>query len=380
MAEKTLVLLVEDDYHLLEVAEDYLLEVGFEVITARSGREAIDKAKKILPDIIVSDIMMQNGSGLYLLENLRRHPATHLIPIIFVTARGSRSDMRRGMALGADDYITKPFNMKELEQAIRSQVEKLALRSNAVTAFDRQHMLSLPHEFRTPLNGILGITDLLRDSLRRGRVPAAAKLEENVEILHESGLRLYRLIENYLLYYELRLAVGNPRRTELYREKPAKVPLESRFFAPLCSRHKRVNDIRIDMTPADLPIGEDLFHKVIRELVDNSLKFSPPLEPVSLTGSEDRGKYVLSVIDQGMGMTADQIDNVAPFTQFERDSLEQQGVGLGLCIVRLVCELFDLELKIKSLPGRGTHVSLHFPLDPGSAGHSQDASQGLGEK
>ena len=276
MTPKTLVLLVEDDSNLLEVASDYLREVGFEVYTARSGQEALENAKLYQPDVIVSDIMMQNGNGLYLLEHLKRHPSTHLIPFIFVTARGSRSDMRQGMALGADDYITKPFNMHELESSIRSQLEKFDRRSKATAAFDQQHLISLPHELRTPLNGILGITDLLMDSLRRGRIPSPLELEENVEILHESGLRLFRLIENYLLYYELRLALGNPRRLELYLQDYAQVPLEPTFFDDLCDRHKRTKDVRINMTPAALPIGTDLFHKMLIELVDNSLKFSDP--------------------------------------------------------------------------------------------------------
>ncbi|MGE9291904.1 MAG: hybrid sensor histidine kinase/response regulator [Puniceicoccales bacterium] len=366
MDNKTLVLLVEDDSHLLEVASDYLREVGYEVSTAHSGHEALEKARKVQPDIIVSDIMMQNGNGLYLLENLKRHPSTHLIPFIFVTARGSRTDMRQGMALGADDYITKPFNMDELELAIRSQLEKIERRSKAAVAFDQQHLLSLPHELRTPLNGILGITDLMIDGLRRGRIPSPAELEENVGILQESGLRLFRLIENYLLYYELRLATGNPRRIELYLNQPAAVPLSPDFFANLCSHHKRANDVRINMTPATLPIGVELFHKMVTELVDNSLKFSDPHETVYITGYEERGEYVLTVIDNGLGMTPEQIASVGPFTQFDREALEQQGVGLGLCLVRLIAEVFDLRLHIESNPNKGTSVILHFPLEPKS--------------
>lgn len=363
MEAKTLVLLVEDDSHLLEVASDYLREVGYEVNTARSGQEALEKAKKVLPDIIVSDIMMQNGNGLYLLENLKRHPSTHLIPFIFVTARGSRSDMRQGMALGADDYITKPFNLDELALAIRSQLEKVARRSEAAVALDPQQLLSLPHELRTPLNGILGITDLMIDGLRRGRIPSPSELEENVEILHESGLRLFRLIENYLLYYELRLAAGNPRRVELYLKKPAEVPVSPNFLQSLCQHYKRPNDVRINMTSARLPIGTELFHKVVNELVDNALKFSDQHEAIHLTGYEEKGQYILTVIDNGLGMTQEQIDNVAPFTQFDREALEQQGVGLGLCLVRLIAEVFNLQLKIESNPNKGTRISLCFPLE-----------------
>lgn len=367
MEAKPLVLLVEDDPNLSDVAADYLREVGFEVSIAGSGQEGLEKARKALPDVIVSDIMMQNGTGLFLLENLKRHPSTHLVPFIFITARDSRMDMRQGMALGADDYITKPFNMDELETSIRSQLTKRARRSSAAAAFDQQHLFSLPHELRTPLNGILGITDLMRDGLMRGQIPSPAELEENVEILHESGLRLFRLVENYLLYYELRLATGNSEQADLYLRDPAEVPLDPDFFEPLCARHNRANDVRTSMDPGRLPIGSELFQKIVGELVDNALKFSDPHEAVHVEGKAEGALYCLTVRDHGLGMTRQQIDNVAPFIQFDRAALEQQGVGLGLCLVRLIAEILGVDLDIRSEPRKGTSVSLTFRIDPESA-------------
>ncbi|MFP4352007.1 MAG: response regulator [Puniceicoccaceae bacterium] len=363
METKPLVLLVEDDPALSEVAADYLREVGFEVGTAGSGREGLEKARKVLPDVIVSDITMQNGTGLFLLENLKRQPATHIVPFIFITARDTRADLRQGMALGADDYITKPFTMNELEASIRGQLTKRARRSSAAAAFDRQHLFSLPHELRTPLNGILGITDLMRDGLVRGHAPSPSELEDHVEILHESGLRLFRLVENYLLYYELRLASGNPGQADLYLRDRAEVPLPPGFFESLCARHKRPSDVRATMEPARLPIGSELLRKVVFELVDNALKFSDPCEIVHVAGSADGGLYRITVRDHGVGMTREQIDEVAPFIQFGRAAMEQQGVGLGLCLVRLIAEILGVELAIDSEPGKGTTVSLTFRID-----------------
>ncbi len=370
MQPKPLVLLVEDDPALSDVAAEYLREVGFEVSAAGSGREGLEKARKALPDVIVSDVMMQNGTGLFLLENIKRHPATQLVPFIFTSARDSRTDLRQGMALGADDYITKPFNMGELEASIRSQLTKRARRSSAAAAIDRQRLFSLPHELRTPLNGILGITDLMRDGLARGRVPSPAELEENVEILHESGLRLFRLVENYLLYYELRLATGNPGQADLYLRDRAEVPLPPDFFDSLCARHNRPNDIRATMDPARLRIGSELFRKVIFELVDNALKFSDPRETVHVEGSAAGGFYHLAIRDHGLGMTREQIGEVAPFIQFDRAALEQQGVGLGLCLVRLIAEILGVELAIDSEPGKGTAVSLTLRIEAAAPGAS----------
>jgi len=364
---QTLILLVEDDQSLSEVTADFLREIGFDVAVASSGREGLETAKRILPNVIVSDIMMQNGSGLFLLESLRRNKATHLIPFIFVTAKDSRRDVRQGMALGADDYITKPYGMGELEASIRSQLTKSAERRNAASLFEKKHLASMPHELRTPLNGILGITDLMKDELRRGSFPSPSQLEENIGILHESGIRLHRLIENYLLYYELRLASANPERASLYSRSAAKLPPNHGFFESMATRFGREKDISVEMEERSISIAEDLACKVLSELVDNAFKFSEPHTPVRVCGLEENGYYVVSVSDSGIGMSNRQIESVAPFTQFDREKMEQQGLGLGLCLAGLTAEVCGLDLKIKSSPGRGTVVSVGFPLAPGGS-------------
>ena len=361
-SHQNLVLLVEDDTSLSDVTADYLREVGFEVAVAESGRQGLEMAKSILPDAIVSDIMMQNGSGLYLLENLKRNPNTHLIPFIFVTAKDSRDDVRQGMALGADDYITKPYSMAELEASVRSQIEKREKRLSAASIFEQRHLASMPHELRTPLNGILGITDLMRDELQRGSFPSPSQLEENIGILHESGVRLLHLIENYLLYYELRLASANPDRSCLYLRNSIEVPPPSDFFESIARRHGRASDLVVEMESRTVGINEELVWKILAELVDNALKFSDPHKVVRVCGLEEDGRYRVTIADQGAGMTEEQIESVAPFTQFDRERTEQQGLGLGLCLVRLIAEVCGLDLSLSSTPGKGTRVSVSLPI------------------
>lgn len=365
--KKTRVLLVEDDRSLADVTSEYLREAGFEVTVADSGRQGLDLARSFLPDVIVSDVMMQNGSGRFLLENLKRSDHTYLIPFIFVTARDSRGDVRQGMALGADDYITKPYSMTELEASIRSQVRKREKRHSAASAFEQGHFASMPHELRTPLNGILGITDLMRDELERGAFPSPSQLEENVGILHESGVRLQHLIENYLLYYELRLASTDPERSRLYVRNPTTVPPPQSFFESIAEKYGRTRDLVVEMEERVVGINEELVRKVLGELIDNAFKFSDPYQPVRVCGLEENGEYVLSVADHGAGMSREQIEGVAPFTQFGRKQTEQQGLGLGLCLVQLISKVCGLSLSLESTPGQGTVVSVTLPVRKESA-------------
>lgn len=118
------ILLVEDDVSLRENMEELLDLSGFLVYSASNGRKAIELAKKELPDLVLCDIMMPEMDGYAVLENLSSHKETCHIPFVFVSAKTEHRDVRKGMNLGADDYLTKPFEEKELLSAIHSRLNK----------------------------------------------------------------------------------------------------------------------------------------------------------------------------------------------------------------------------------------------------------------
>lgn len=122
------VLIVEDEPSLLESMK-YALEVeGYEVYTAGTGREGVDQARNINPSLILLDIMLPESSGLDVCRQIR---ANSDVPIIMVSARDAEADMVAGLELGADDYVTKPFSMRELVARARAQIRRSA-RSGAL--------------------------------------------------------------------------------------------------------------------------------------------------------------------------------------------------------------------------------------------------------
>ena len=121
------VLLIEDDAVLRDNTAELLSLANYMVTTASDGEEGIQAALKSPPDVIVCDIMMPKKDGYAVLETLSKKPATRYIPFIFMSAKTERSDVRKGMQLGADDYLTKPFEEKELIGAIESRLAKVAL-------------------------------------------------------------------------------------------------------------------------------------------------------------------------------------------------------------------------------------------------------------
>jgi two-component system phosphate regulon response regulator OmpR len=133
MAEDALVLVVEDDPRLLGLLQRYLGENAFRVVAAEDAAEAREKLRFLQPDLIVLDVMMPGESGLSLTESLRREKSD--VPILLLTARGGPEDRIAGFEAGADDYLPKPFEAKELLLRIRALLRRAApAASHAVPA------------------------------------------------------------------------------------------------------------------------------------------------------------------------------------------------------------------------------------------------------
>jgi diguanylate cyclase (GGDEF)-like protein len=140
MSERVLV--ADDDPDILTVVKVNLELDGFEVVTAVDGEDALQKATSGPPDVIILDIMMPRMDGLTALHRLRSQAATASIPIILLTARGLPEDRVRGLELGADDYITKPFDITELAARVRAVLRRTQ------AARDLSPLTGLPGNFK----------------------------------------------------------------------------------------------------------------------------------------------------------------------------------------------------------------------------------------
>lgn len=118
------ILLIEDSREILENTAEILSLAGYEVCTASDGKSGIGSALSFLPDLIISDIMMPGLDGYGVLHLVQKHAELKEVPFIFLTAKTGRSDFRKGMEMGADDYITKPFSDTELLNAVEARFKK----------------------------------------------------------------------------------------------------------------------------------------------------------------------------------------------------------------------------------------------------------------
>lgn len=356
------ILIIEDAQSLRRDIQEMLTFEGFDVCGAENGIVGVQKAREVLPDLIICDIMMPGMDGYGVLEDLRKTPATSTIPFIFLTARTDRVDMRQGMELGADDYLTKPFTASELLATVNTRLEKKAVITEVserkLTTMQQNLVLSLPHELRTPLNVVLGFSDLLMTDYEVMDTPRIGEMARHI---NNAALRLYRLIENFLIYANIQILTTSPEQVEALRAYHTENP--KTIIEYLCinkfQQAGRELDLQLQVEDAKgINISEDYLKKMLEEMIDNALKFSEPGQSISVQGQSDGSRYSLRVIDHGRGMTPEQIANIGAYMQFERHFYEQQGSGLGLAIIKRIAELFNGSLTITSVPNQQTTVQI----------------------
>jgi two-component system, sensor histidine kinase and response regulator len=357
------ILIIEDESAIRSTIQEILQIHGFETLTAGNGMEGVRLARAHLPELIICDVNMPQLNGYGVLQELQKSPATKSIPLIFLTANAEREQMRSGMDLGAQDYLTKPFQPPELVSAVQAQLKKqAALREKyeeTLRLTYKNIAYALPHELRTPLMGLLGYTYLFE---LEAQTIKPDRILEYSQAMIQFGHRLEKVIENYLIYAQLEVLTHDPQQVAALRNHVIGNPAEIVADEAL-ERAQVVNreaDLVLEASSVGLQISEADLRKIVAEIADNAFKFSQPGDPVTIHTTTENDHYILSISDVGRGMTIEQIRSIREFMQFERVMYEQQGLGLGLTVARRLVELHAGEMDIFSTPGKGTTVAISF--------------------
>jgi len=361
------VLAIDDSPEILMIITETLNHFGFQALVAEDGLTGIKLALDHRPDLIICDVNMPHLDGYATLQRMREHEATSMIPFVFLSGVTDRVTIRRGMELGADDYLTKPFTPSELVAAVNTRLgkqEELQKHSNRKLDELRGNLsMALPHELRTPLNGIMGLAHLMMED--HAAMPPEEVLE-SARYIHESALRLHRLIENFLVYSQIELLGSESKTIDV---ATGIQPVVVQDIVPTVARkiaasHKREGDLVLNIQPATLLVPAENLAKIVEEIIDNAFKFSEPGKTVAVSTEELFGHFALTVSDLGRGMGNEQISRIGPHIQFDRQTYEQQGSGLGLFIAKRITELLGGQFLIESKPAQGTSIKISF-LMPG---------------
>lgn len=361
------ILVIEDEKNIRNRIVDTLelSNEAYTILTAENGRVGVEVAKREIPDLVISDVMMPEMDGYDVLRALRSEATTASIPFIFLSAKADIAHIREGMNLGADDYLPKPFSIDELLKTVTTRLSKYEAhekRSKQELEEVRLRIASsLPHEFRTPLSGLIGFAEMLKNYKQFDDDTVNMMIDQ----VRGNAERLQRLVENFLLYAQIEMSVLRTGTPRVFQQNSLIITqdLISNSAAEVALRNKRQDDIRCTVLNATLGLTAQYLKKIADELIDNACKFSEQGSPILVDGAvTPDGFYTLRVKDSGRGLSKEDLESIGAYIQFDREIHEQQGMGLGLAIVRRLVEGYQGTFTIVSEEGKGTEVVVKLPV------------------
>jgi len=348
--------LVAEDHAELRAFVTRALGRHCRVVEAADGQEALEAALRSPPDLVLSDVMMPRMDGLTLCRTLKTEPATRRIPVILLTAKTGVDRILEGFEAGADDYLGKPFNDRELLARVDVHLRLRAL----LEEVGRQERLAtlgtvaagVAHEVRNPLGAMQAIFPRLRATLKEaerldGRTDEALLVAQDslgrIERVTRDLLDLARVDREPHARWDPNEAVAAAVRLLGARGAAAKVELALGPVAPVQGR------------PAEL-------NQIVLNVIDNALKAAGAEGRVVVSTRIEGGELRLTVADDGPGIPPEVRARV--FTPFFTTRVGGEGTGLGLAIARRIVQDHLGRIEVDCPPEGGTRIEVVLPTVP----------------
>jgi two-component system, sensor histidine kinase and response regulator len=363
-----IILIVDDNPHNLQILGKILRENRFEIEFATNGKAALDWITIKKFDLILLDINMPEMDGFQLCINIRSNPLMIHVPIIFLSAETDRESILKGFELGAQDYITKPFDSRELLVRIKthldlkSTLEKLEIEKENAQSADRlksTFLATMSHELRTPLNSIIGFTGIL---LKEAPGPLNDEQKKQLGMVQNSARHLLSLINDILDISKIEAGQlkMNIQKFNL-REVLNKVVEINKQFADkknlpiLVTIDNNINEIISDSLRVQ---------QILVNFVNNAIKFTET-GTISINCTLTGNSVEIKISDTGIGIENENLKQLfKPFIQIETGMMRlKEGTGLGLSICKKLSEMLGGEIKVDSIFGTGSTFSLYLPIN-----------------
>lgn len=359
------ILVVDDEEMYRGTISSVLRESGYAVLEACNGEQGLEIFQQQAVELVISDVMMDKLDGFGFIERIHMDPATSTIPFIFMTGLSDKETMRKGMTLGADDFLVKPFTGAELLAAVESRLEKhrdvTAEAERKLSRLRSSISLAMPHEIRTPLTSIIGFAEILRDD---GNTLSGAEILRCGALLHKAAKRLERLVENVVNLTQIEVMSADEEKSGLLKkaESLASAMIIRDVANSKADDYTRVPDLELKLSESRVAVSEEHLKKICEEIIDNAFKFSAAGTKVTVASDVEKNDFVLTIADCGRGMSPEQIVNLGAYLQFDRTFYEQQGAGLGLTIAKRLAELYGGRIECVARPEQGLTVRLFLPV------------------
>lgn len=330
------IVLIEDDFLLADNTKTILEISGFSCFVAEEGELGIQLIEDIEPDLVICDITLGEMDGYEILRIIRHEKGLVNLPFIFLSARADLSDKRKGMNLGADDFLTKPFSSKDLIETINSRLEISSLKKASASVEIRKNatdiFLSISnHEYLTPLNGIVNFTDLMSECIENASVLDTNELEMLIDGIRLSGNRMLRITRKLLWYNQLINGI-NPWKNAA-KEQVDIIKLESKLFQQLKKSKPAAFHLITNHQASPLQGYDSIFiENILSELYQNIIQFANVDYRIYSEILSDGTILRLNLKNHFLGNYQMDTQAIKPFYQ-AHITKDMNGTGLGLYIV-----------------------------------------------
>jgi two-component system, sensor histidine kinase and response regulator len=368
----TKILVIDDEDMLREEIVEWLTLEGYEAIGAADGVEGVNAAVLHQPDLIVCDINMPRLDGYGVLIDVQANSTMRLTPFIFLTARTGLSEIRKGMQLGADDYLTKPFDRLDLLRAIQTRLDRKAeqdhenqqlneLFREMLTRERTQRLLQaklvtlFSHDFRDSLGTIQLANNLLRDFVQDEDTSRSVEYLARIEVYIG---QLIQMLDDMVLLAQM--------ETGKFVIKPIPVnvdPFLQHIVKEFRILHGTTHKIVLESRFTGAVIADmRLLRQIATHLIANAIQYSHPGSVVRITLSSYEDRCILIVKDQGIGIPEADQPNLFDVFLCGSDVSNGSDAKLGLVIVKRAVDLHGGTITFESQIGIGTTFIVTLPL------------------
>ena len=354
------ILAVDDIATNIMLLKAVLSRAKYKIVTASGGNEALEKAAKESPDLILLDIMMPDMDGYEVIRHLKADPALQDIPVIFLTALHNPEDIVKGFKLGASDYVSKPFNHEELITRVSHHIYLAAAQRTIMRQRDelqatvdaRDKMYSvIAHDLRSPIGTLKMVFNMLSINLTQEQIG-----EDNMEMItmgNNITESTFMLLDNLLKWTKSQIG----RMNTVFQEVDiSEVVVFASKMSDLVAQVKNIA-VEYDIpSPITVPCDVDMVKTIMRNLMSNAIKYSNEGGRIVISVRETPTHAVISVRDFGTGISEEDLPKLLNpeihYTTY--GTKNEEGSGLGLQLVQDLTRRNGGELAIKSTLGEGS--------------------------
>lgn len=370
------ILIVDDVPSNVLLLKILLSNEKFQVCTANCGKQCIEKAKSEHPHLILLDVMMPDISGFDTAVILKKDDETKDIPIIFLTALNNPSDLVHGFQVGANDFLTKPFNKEELVMRVMHQVslvaaKKIIIEQNTAlrnTIENRDKMYSvIAHDLRSPMASIRMVLNLVVNTVTKDMI--GPEIWDLLDKANKEVAETHDLLDNLLkwtksmtgrlnvVYQDFDLNEVIPGVVDIFKMIAETKQIELKYMG--------------SGEPLKVHADNDMLKTVIRNFMSNAIKFSPENSSIEVSSVKEGDFARVSVRDHGVGIAADRLSNVFSDGSTTSGTVGEEGSGLGLQLCANFAHKIGGDVFVESKEGEGSVFSVTIPLKRSDTSESE---------